>query len=222
MKPPTFNPQSPPTLTRSEPGITQALTFLYKAVYSLQARLGGGGGRKHDRTSALTMDEIRSALQVGGSHPLNITGLIGLTGQQQRSAPILASLPGPTHPASTSGSLILVGGTLYYYNTSTVPGVWTAIGGGGGGGTVTVQEVNVSVDPQNISAITPATLGAILMVYVTQTVGDQAITWEPTEFSSTMPTSIGADINTITVYPCVGKADNLWWPFANPMILELA
>lgn len=74
------------------------------------------------------LDQIRDALQAGGSHALNIEGMQGRSGDPQLPrALVFAALPAPSaYPAFTQ---ILVGAVApfaRYHRSATVPATWVA------------------------------------------------------------------------------------------------
>lgn len=74
------------------------------------------------------LDQIRNALQAGGSHALNIEGMQGRSGDPQLPrALVFAALPNPSaYPAFTQ---ILVGAAApfaRYHRSATVPATWVA------------------------------------------------------------------------------------------------
>ncbi len=68
-----------------------------------------------------------------------------------------------------------------------------------------------------ITASVIATVGSILVMYVTQGAGPYTISFEPTEFSQSMPTNIEPTDGSVTVFVWGGRADGLWWPMGWPM-----
>ncbi len=67
-----------PTLPLTiDPVIRVALDRLVRHLNDLESRVLSLQGQARTRPAPLTLDEIRDALQVTGSHPLNVTGLPG-------------------------------------------------------------------------------------------------------------------------------------------------
>lgn len=74
-----------------------------------------------------SMQQIEDALEWGGAHALNVTGLMGILAQPQAAGiPLLEDFP-PTS-AADNGRLVNVGGVLYYYDSANFePGEWVPL-----------------------------------------------------------------------------------------------
>lgn len=75
---------------------------------------------------ALTPSAAKVALQVNGSNPLDVTGLIGVLAQPQNAAVPLVSVLPPVQ-STNNGQLVNFKGVVYYLDGSTNPGTWTVL-----------------------------------------------------------------------------------------------
>lgn len=79
----------------------------------------------------LSVKEISKELQTPGESPLNVSGLIGILSQPQKAMVSVSTVSGaPTLnniPAPVSGQLQIQNGQLFFFDTSTNPGMWRAI-----------------------------------------------------------------------------------------------
>lgn len=113
---------------RVDPQTDEAIRYLFQAVYSLRDGTGFGPDAKKVLTSIVQpltinqiLDKAQVALSGGGSHPIDITGSPGVTGQPQPSSiPTVIVLPPLGDPLSYIGSTVIFQGIEYQYRN--IPG----------------------------------------------------------------------------------------------------
>jgi hypothetical protein len=108
---------------RVDPVTHEAIRYLFQAVYSLRDGSGFGPDAKKVLTSIVQpltinqiLDKAQVALSGGGTHPIDITGSPGVSGQPQPSAvPVVTALPPIGDPLTYIGSRVIFGGVEYNY-----------------------------------------------------------------------------------------------------------
>lgn len=142
------------------PEVEKAITTLFQQHYNLKV----DNDTQHLELNKLVFDPAnppdahsnatRDSLQINGSTPLNINGLLGILAQPQKAlAPVSAASGSPSTPgtAPVSGQLQLQNGVLYFFNGSswqkadtTVPN--TAVTPGTYGDSTHVGQFTVEAD----------------------------------------------------------------------------
>lgn len=111
-----------------------AIRKVMDSVYALTNKTQGLEG-KINAVQPPNIANISQALQVSGSNPLNINGLIGLLAQPQKAIVTVSSATGTPSsgitPTPSAGQLQIQNGQLFFFDNTTSPGQWrpvTAVG----------------------------------------------------------------------------------------------
>lgn len=161
--------------------IQQNLASVQTDVERLKTAVAAGGP---------SLSSIRSALQAGGSAPLNVEGLLGRLSQAQiGGAPSFSSLPTTADPASKDGALISLTGspaTLYRFNGASDPGTWVQVVTAGllnilkGGVAVGTEQGLNFIEGSNITLTVADNPGASRVDVTIATAAAAWTTWSPT------------------------------------------
>lgn len=109
---------------RVDPIVEATIREMGQQIATLTSRLASV-----ESTNVPSLASINKALQIGGSNPLNVTGLVGQLSQPQvAKAQTVSTLP-PAQQSNNNqnGTLLIQGGILYVFSTATVPGQWVAV-----------------------------------------------------------------------------------------------
>lgn len=110
-----------------------AIRKILDNVYATQGKVDGLAKSIPSKLTLSSADkaDIANSLQINGSSPLNVAGLLGQLAQAQKAlAPVSQASGAPssgTNPNPQPGQLQIQNGQLFFFDDSTNPGQWRAV-----------------------------------------------------------------------------------------------
>lgn len=118
-----FTPPAPNLVGRTDPLVQKAFQDQASQIQQLSARVSA-----IPPPQPVDLKAISQQLSLSGLFPLNVQGLVGQLSSPQRATVAVGS-SGPTSGIlAQAGTLTLINGVLSYYDSSTNPGTWRAVG----------------------------------------------------------------------------------------------